>query len=55
MVQVGDPAQLVVVDIQTEETIQAIDLPGQPEPGDGRSYGRHGLSRFLRHGFTLPV
>ena len=55
MVQVGDPAQLVVVDIQTEETLKAIDLPGQPEPGDGSSNGRQGLSRFLRHCFTLPV
>lgn len=56
MVQVGDPAQLVVVDIQTEETIQAIDLPGatgawgMAVATDGMVYlGSYGTASLYRY------
>lgn len=56
MVQVGDPAQLVVVDIQTEETLKAIDLPGatgawgMAVATDGRVYlGSYGTASLYRY------
>lgn len=56
MVQVGDPAQLVVVDIQTEETVKAIDMPGatgawgMAVATDGRVYlGSYGTASLYSY------